>query len=84
MESKVRSVHKFGGTSLAGAKEFRRVVGILRELEDTPVGVVVSASAGVTDALHALVEAAQSREPWDIPLDAVKQARAALAAASFR
>jgi aspartokinase/homoserine dehydrogenase 1 len=79
MESKVRSVHKFGGTSLAGAKEFRRVVGILRELEDTPVGVVVSASAGVTDALHALVEAAQSREPWDIPLDAVKQARAALA-----
>ena len=81
MESTVQSVHKFGGTSLAGAEEFRRVVEILRGLETEPVGVVVSASAGVTDALHALVKTAEERGAWDIPLDTVKQARAGLAGA---
>ena len=81
MESTVQSVHKFGGTSLAGAEEFRRVVEILRGLETGPVGVVVSASAGVTDALHALVKTAEERGAWDIPLDTVKQARAGLAGA---
>ena len=81
MDSTVLSVHKFGGTSLAGADEFRRVVEILRGLDATPVGVVVSASAGVTDALHGLVRTAEERGAWDIPLDTVKQARAGLAGA---
>ncbi len=81
MEARTSSVHKFGGTSLAGEAEFRRVVGILDAAGPAPVAAVVSASAGVTDALHALVDTAQARRPWDIPLDQVRQGRAALAGA---
>ncbi len=47
---------KFGGSSLADSASVRRVVGIIKEQasEDNEVTVVVSAQAGVTDALAAL------------------------------
>ena len=44
-------IHKFGGSSLADAACFRRVAGIILELPDTRLGVVVSAMGGMTDAL---------------------------------
>ncbi|MDH3304454.1 MAG: bifunctional aspartate kinase/homoserine dehydrogenase I [Gammaproteobacteria bacterium] len=44
-------IHKFGGSSLADADCFRRVAGLLIKLSDTRIGVVVSAMAGMTDAL---------------------------------
>lgn len=43
-------VHKLGGASLADAPAFRRAVALLRE-QPKPIVVVVSAMAGVTDAL---------------------------------
>lgn len=52
-------IHKFGGTSLANADSFRRVGEILRAQQDSHQAVVVSASAGVTDALLDLVGHAQ-------------------------
>ena len=45
------SIHKFGGSSLADAACFRRVAGIVLDLSDARVGVVVSAMGGMTDAL---------------------------------
>ena len=44
-------IHKFGGSSLADAACFRRVAGILLEMPDERIGVVVSAMGGMTDAL---------------------------------
>ncbi|NNF40806.1 MAG: bifunctional aspartate kinase/homoserine dehydrogenase I [Woeseiaceae bacterium] len=44
-------IHKFGGSSLADATCFRRVIGLLQNLNDERVGVVVSAMGGMTDAL---------------------------------
>ncbi len=44
-------IHKFGGSSLADATCFRRVIGLLQNLNDNRVGVVVSAMGGMTDAL---------------------------------
>ena len=71
MERAVKAVHKFGGTSLAGAAEFRRVVDILQRLGQQPVAVVVSAPAGITDGLHALVAAAESGGDWPGELEAL-------------
>lgn len=70
-QTNARAVHKFGGTSLAGPAEFRQVIAILEGLADHPVGVVVSAPAGVTDALHALVAAAERGENWPAALEAL-------------
>jgi len=64
MKNTVKAVHKFGGTSLAGVAEIRQVIGILEHLESRPVAVVVSASAGVTDTLHGLVQAAEHGGDW--------------------
>ncbi len=51
-------VAKFGGTSVADAAAIRRLVGIVRQrLPERPV-VVVSALAGVTDALLSLAQQA--------------------------
>jgi len=44
-------IHKFGGSSLADADCFRRVAGLMLSSEDSRIGVVVSAMAGMTDAL---------------------------------
>ena len=52
-------IHKFGGSSLADAACFRRVVGLLQDLGDTRVGVVVSAMGGMTDALIELAVLAE-------------------------
>jgi len=52
-------IHKFGGSSLADAGCFRRVADILKHQPGRPLGIVVSAMRGTTDALLALVEGAQ-------------------------
>ncbi len=44
-------IHKFGGSSLADAACFRRVAGLVLDLDDERIGVVVSAMGGMTDAL---------------------------------
>jgi aspartokinase/homoserine dehydrogenase 1 len=71
MNEKVSAVHKFGGTSLAGVAEFRRVAAILAGAQSGPVAAVVSAPAGVTDALHALVRSAEQGDDWPAGLEAV-------------
>src|SRR5215207_8222091 len=52
-------VHKFGGASLADSAAVRRAVEIIRSHRREPTVVVVSAMAGVTDAL--LTVARQAR-----------------------
>ena len=52
-------VHKFGGSSLRDAECFRRVAGLLLEYPDARIGVVVSAMAGMTDALLRLATLAE-------------------------
>ncbi len=54
-------VHKFGGTSLADAERFRRVADIVKA-ERGDVAVVVSAMAGVTDALLEACDLAARRD----------------------
>ncbi len=54
-------VHKFGGTSLADAERYRRVVTILRAGEGERKAVVVSTMSKVTDALVELIELAKWR-----------------------
>ena len=56
-------VHKFGGTSVAGADRYRKVAEIVRSAGPERQGVVVSAMSGVTDALLALIEAARTQDP---------------------
>lgn len=57
-------VHKFGGTSVAGADRYQNVAKILRSAEfaGTTQGVVVSAMSKVTDALLSLVDRAKKRD----------------------
>jgi aspartokinase/homoserine dehydrogenase 1 len=71
MSTQVSAVHKFGGTSLAGVPEFLRVAAILEQAAPGPVAAVVSAPAGITDALHALVRTAESDGDWPGRLGAV-------------
>jgi bifunctional aspartokinase / homoserine dehydrogenase 1 len=71
MKHTLEAVHKFGGTSLAGVPEIQRVIGILERLESRPTAVVVSASAGVTDTLHGLVQAAERGDDWPGELEAL-------------
>lgn len=71
MSNTVTAVHKFGGTSLAGAAEFRRVIAILEASGAHPLAVIVSAPAGFTDALHALVHSAQTGGDWPFGLEAL-------------
>ena len=54
-------VHKFGGSSLADAGCFRRVADIVAERSEPRRAVVVSAMAGVTNALVSAVEMAGAR-----------------------
>ncbi len=57
-------VMKFGGTSVGGSKEIRRVADIVRaRLHQRPV-VVVSAVGGITNRLLRMGDLALSREPW--------------------
>ena len=51
MSDNLWKIHKFGGSSLADADCFRRVLGIVLGLDGDRIGVVVSAMGGMTDAL---------------------------------
>ncbi|QSX79505.1 bifunctional aspartate kinase/homoserine dehydrogenase I [Agrilutibacter solisilvae] len=60
---RLRSAHKFGGSSLADAARFRNVATLLADAGGPGV-VVVSAMQGITDALTALANAALADEAW--------------------
>ena len=55
-------VHKFGGSSVANAERYRHVARVMRAEPGVRKAVVVSAMAGVTDALLSLVTAARQRD----------------------
>ena len=66
------AVHKFGGTSMSGDDGIRRVAELVRGAERPRTAVVVSAMAGVTNALFACcARAAERDERWRDELDAV-------------
>jgi aspartokinase/homoserine dehydrogenase 1 len=56
-------VHKFGGTSVAGAERYRGVARIVLGRPEPRRAVVVSAMSGVTDALVRIVDLAGRRDP---------------------
>ncbi|MEJ2603142.1 MAG: bifunctional aspartate kinase/homoserine dehydrogenase I [Gammaproteobacteria bacterium] len=62
METAHWKIHKFGGSSLADAGCFRRVAAIVSSRTTRPLGIVVSAMRGTTDALLALIDSAQRGE----------------------
>jgi bifunctional aspartokinase / homoserine dehydrogenase 1 len=67
-------VHKFGGSSVADAACMERVARILEDDPRRRVAAVLSACRGVTDALLALVTAAERQEDGDAGrLDAIRQ-----------
>ncbi len=73
-------VHKFGGSSVADAECFRRVAKILDELPPGPLGVVLSACRGVTDALLNLVTRAEAQDDaYRGELDAIRARHATIA-----
>ena len=73
-------VHKFGGSSVADAACFRRVAAILDGLPAGPLGVVLSACKGVTDALLDLVRRAERQDDgWRAVLDALRLRHARIA-----
>lgn len=60
-------VHKFGGTSVANLERIERVAAIVRAEPGEKKAIVVSALAGVTDALHDLVARAVRRDDSYLP-----------------
>jgi aspartokinase/homoserine dehydrogenase 1 len=75
-------VHKFGGSSVADAECFKRVAHILESLPPGPLGVVLSACRGVTDALLGLVARAEAQDDaWRGELDALRARHHAIAEA---
>ncbi len=65
-------VHKFGGTSVAGAERLQALAAIIRDQDDRSV-VVVSAMAGVSNELSRLAEAATTDGDASTVLAAMKQ-----------
>ena len=65
-------VHKFGGSSVADAACMNRVAAILEADPSPCLAIVLSAARGVTDALLALVAAAERQTDVAQPLDAVR------------
>jgi len=66
------NLHKFGGSSLADAECFDRVANLLLDTSDTRAGVVVSAMAGMTDALlHLAVLAEQDDDSFNAELHVI-------------
>jgi aspartokinase/homoserine dehydrogenase 1 len=55
-------IHKFGGSSLADAGCFRRVAGLVLDMPETRLGIVVSAMGGMTDALLRLAVLAEQAD----------------------
>jgi aspartokinase/homoserine dehydrogenase 1 len=74
-------VHKFGGSSVADAACFTRVLDILAHKAPTPACVVVSACRGVIDDLYRLVTLAEQRADVAAPLDALRTRHTAIAQA---
>jgi aspartokinase/homoserine dehydrogenase 1 len=73
-------VHKFGGSSVADAACMERVARILENDPGRRVAAVLSACRGVTDALLALVTAAERHEDGDAGrLDAIRQRHVVIA-----
>ncbi|HEX9365923.1 MAG TPA: bifunctional aspartate kinase/homoserine dehydrogenase I [Vicinamibacterales bacterium] len=73
-------VHKFGGSSVADAACMERVAGILENDPLPRVAAVLSACRGVTDALLALVDAAERHEDGDAGrLEAIRERHAGMA-----
>lgn len=67
-------VHKFGGSSVADASRYRHVARVLRAEPGAHKAVVVSAMAGVTDALLRLVELARNRDDsYRLALEALRR-----------
>lgn len=52
-------IHKFGGSSLADSSCFERVAGLLAEMPEQRLGIVVSAMGGMTDKLLRLTSIAE-------------------------
>ena len=74
-------VHKFGGSSVADAGCFRRVAAIIEASNNPREAVVLSACRGVTDALLALVSAAERPDgDYLTPLAALEARHLGLAA----
>lgn len=74
-------VHKFGGSSVADASCMARVAAIVEADPGSRVAVILSACRGVTDALLAVVTAAERRDPEvGERLRALEQRHAELAA----
>jgi aspartokinase/homoserine dehydrogenase 1 len=75
-------VHKFGGTSVAGADRYRNVAALMATEPGARKAIVVSAMSGVTDALLGLVAAAKARdEGYRAKLDALREKHVATARA---
>lgn len=72
------TVHKFGGSSLAGVDEFARVARIVADAGPSRRAVVVSAPAGVTDRLLALLDLALDDDGVEAGLAALGRDLAAL------
>jgi len=73
-------IHKFGGSSLADAGCFRRVAGIVTNLPEQRLGVVVSAMGGMTDALLNLAALAeQDDSTFEADLNVIGERYAATA-----
>jgi aspartokinase/homoserine dehydrogenase 1 len=66
------TVHKFGGSSLADAACFRRVAGIVVDQPAGPLGIVVSAIGGMTDALLDLIAKASTDQDAAPAIDALR------------
>ena len=61
-------IHKFGGSSLADADCFSRVAELLLDFADDRLAVVVSAMAGMTDALLSLTVLAEQNDDGNVQL----------------
>ena len=72
------AVHKFGGGVLSSKKDYARAASTIRRFE--PSVVVVSAAAGVTDELKALVEVAAAGRLFGKRLQALERKHHSLAA----
>src|SRR4051794_14026723 len=73
-------VHKFGGSSVADAACMERVARILEDDPRLRVAAVLSACRGVTDALLALVTAAERQEDGDAArIDMIRQRHVVIA-----
>ncbi len=65
-------IMKFGGSSLATAKKFNHVVGLI-ENQQEPIGAVFSAPQGITDDLVLLIKLINQKQELTTQLDLISQ-----------